>query len=931
MTKKSLTYMMEAVMQTKSYRNTVGSSLIACLVLGSVTASAADAPAKADAKANAASIAKEIVTRDENWNDAKAAFKNGTSLFTKGKYEDAIEQYLKALRIVETLPTSQSGENDALRENIRKQISNAYHYWAEDLYKSAQVDAQAQKYDKAIQKCREAAKMYEPCSDIMKKEIAKYEDAKRALEFRSGVTVEAQLPNYEDNQNDIQIALQKARAFYKIGRWSEVIAQCKHVYTLDPYNVTAIDLERRATLKLIAAGKKRKDLTAEAALNEASWSLVAPILLSASDAENKEADESSSLKQDPTKNLRAKLNTIKFSKLVFDQTPLDEVIQFLRERSKELDPAHEGVNFVLRFNEAAADSDSKDEEEDSEEDSEESDDETENGESGFPSVTFYLGTEEDEDEEEDDEEGGKDAPADDKESITLDKEIEAICQSAGLHYRVEEFAVVIAPENVPLDDNVTLFFTVDKEAIDSMESSIAEGEEVSEDGEERTALEIYLQRHGIKFGNGARAVYDERINKLIVTNTPDMLDRVAEVINGLASNDPQVQIQVKFMEISQKDLEELGFEYFVSRANTYDPNQLGELTPVPFLPNPLDPTVPLEGQSVPFERDAYLYSATITPSETSGNGYSYVSAPKAPMPVGKVPAGSKVVFDDMVTTNWYYADAPGDRSTGPSRHSMTYDANSRGLVRNANLSPVAFGGDDKTTVNDTVFNWSRMTSSGHKYEANLHALDQADSADTLTCPRVTTMAGEEATLKMVTTKIYPTEWEEASLDDADGTSVFTPSTPDVQRESEGQVDEGIALTVTPQIIDEEKYTLDMEMNPTILDFAGWVDYSYQIVLDGQEWPNTLKMPIIEVRSVETKVVCYDKATVVLGGIVKDKVSMVDDQYPILGDLPVIGRLFQSKGKGSSKTNLLIFLTATLVRSDGSLFRDGGTDNGIPTF
>ena len=91
------------------------------------------------------------------------------------------------------------------------------------------------------------------------------------------------------------------------------------------------------------------------------------------------------------------------------------------------------------------------------------------------------------------------------------------------------------------------------------------------------------------------------------------------------------------------------------------------------------------------------------------------------------------------------------------------------------------------------------------------------------------------------------------------------------------------------------------------------------------------MPIIEVRSVETKVVCYDRATVVLGGIVKDKVSMVDDQYPILGDLPVIGRLFQSKGKGSSKTNLLIFLTATLVRSDGSLVRPDGAGGGIPTF
>lgn len=919
MTKKAFRYFMEAAMHNQSYRKTVGSALIACLVLGSVSVAAAEAPAKADAKADAREIAKEIVTRDENKRDVNEAFEKGIAFFTQGKYEDAISQYLKALTILDKLPTAQPGENDVLRDKVRKQISNAYHCWAEELYKFAQQDAKKNKFDDAIAKCRQAAEMYEPCSDLMDKEIAKYEAAKRAMEFREDTASETVLPNLDDNRNEIAITLQKARAFYKIGRWADVIEQCRIVYTLDPYNVSAIDMERRATLKLIAAGKKRKDLSAAVALNEASWSLVPPVLLSAVNSDNAETEAVPVLKQDPSKNLRNKLNTIKFTKLVFDQTPLNEVIQFLRDRSKELDPAHEGVNFVLRFNDASAKAEGDSEESSDEEDEEE---EGEDSEGGFPSVTFYLGADS-EDEDDDAEEAEVD-------SITLEKVIEAICQSAGLHYRVEEYAVVIAPENVPLDDNVTLFFTVDQEAIDSMEGSVGEGEEVSEDGEEKTALEAYLERHGgIKFGNGAKAVYNKEINKLIVTNTPAMLDKVSEVISSLALTDPQVQIQVKFMEISQNDLEELGFEYFVSRENTYDPNQLGIPTKIEFPKNPIDQTILSTDFQVPEDRNYYLYSSTPTTVKT--DEYTYLYTPKKLTDHGMVPAGSLVKFADAETTNWYYAEAPGDRSTGRSRHSMTYEGNSKGMVRNASYNPVVFGVDERTTINDTVFNWSRMTSSGHRYEATLHALDQADSADVLTCPRVTTMAGEEASLKMVTTKVYPTEWEEASLDDADGTSVFTPSSPDVQRGSDGEVEEGIVLKVTPAILDEEKYTLEMDMNPVIRDFAGWVDYSYQIVLDGEEWPNTLKMPIIEVRSVETKVVCYDRATVVLGGIVKDKVSMVDDQYPILGDLPVIGRLFQSKGKGSSKTNLLIFLTATLVRSDGSLVRPDGAGSGIPSF
>lgn len=925
MNKKVFTYFMEAAMHNQSFRKPVGAALIACLTLGAVSVTAADAPAKTDAKANAADIAKEVVTRDENKRDANEAFKKGISSFTQGKYEEAISYYLKALTIIDKLPTAQPGENDVLREQLRKHIANAYHCWAEELYKFAQQDAQKKKYDDAIAKCRNAAEMYEPCKDLMEKEIAKYEAAKRAMEFTEETKVDAVLPNYDDNRNEIEITLQKARAFYKIGRWSEVIEQCRFVYTLDPYNVAAIDLERRATLKLIEAGKRRKDITVEMALNEASWGLVPPVLLSSVSAENAEVENAPVLKQDPTKSLRDKLNSIKFTKLVFDQTPLNEVVQFLRDRSKELDPKHEGVNFVLRFNDASAKAGSDEGSEEDEEDEESEDEEGEEGSAGgFPSVTFYLGS--DGDDEEDGEEGKEEAEVD---AITLEKVIEAICQSAGLHYRVEEYAVVIAPENVPLDDNVTLFFTVDKEVIDSMEGAVGEGEEISEDGEEKTPLEAYLERHGgIKFGKGAKAVYDQHINKLIVTNTPAELDKVSEVINSLFLTDPQVQIQVKFMEISQNDLEELGFEYFVSRSNTYDPNQLGEPVQIEFQKD-LITKEPIAGQTLIYDRDVYLYSSALQ-ATAGGSGYSYVTTPPM-IPQGVVPANSPIVFDDMSNTKWYVADAPSDRATGRSRHSMIYDPNSKGMVRNANTHPVAFGGSASTTVNDTVFNWSRMTSSGHRYEANLHALDQADSADTLTCPRVTTMAGEEASLKMVTTKIYPTEWEEASLDEADGTSVFTPSTPDVQRESDGQVDEGIVLRVTPQILDEEKYTLEMEMNPVILDFAGWVDYSYQIILDGEEWPNTLKMPIVEVRSVETKVVCYDRATVVLGGIVKDKVSMVDDQYPILGDLPVIGRLFQSKGKGSAKTNLLIFLTATLVQSDGSLVRPDGAGGGLPSF
>ena len=124
------------------------------------------------------------------------------------------------------------------------------------------------------------------------------------------------------------------------------------------------------------------------------------------------------------------------------------------------------------------------------------------------------------------------------------------------------------------------------------------------------------------------------------------------------------------------------------------------------------------------------------------------------------------------------------------------------------------------------------------------------------------------------------------------------------------------------------------MTPSIRTFVDWVDYSYELSTESNGSPyyytNIQKMPIIEVRSVNTSVQCYDGETIVLGGIITDKTTGIDDRYPILGSLPLVGRLFQSKSKDSSKVNLLIFLTCRLINPDGSPIREREM-RGLPPF
>ncbi|MFT3698542.1 MAG: type II secretion system secretin GspD [Kofleriaceae bacterium] len=73
---------------------------------------------------------------------------------------------------------------------------------------------------------------------------------------------------------------------------------------------------------------------------------------------------------------------------------------------------------------------------------------------------------------------------------------------------------------------------------------------------------------------------------------------------------------------------------------------------------------------------------------------------------------------------------------------------------------------------------------------------------------------------------------------------------------------------------------------------------------GPEWTD---------RTIETRVVVKDQATVVIGGLMQEKVNSSKTSVPILGDIPVLGRLFSYTTKQKVKTNLLVLITPYIIR------------------
>ena len=113
---------------------------------------------------------------------------------------------------------------------------------------------------------------------------------------------------------------------------------------------------------------------------------------------------------------------------------------------------------------------------------------------------------------------------------------------------------------------------------------------------------------------------------------------------------------------------------------------------------------------------------------------------------------------------------------------------------------------------------------------------------------------------------------------------------------------GITLTVTPHINDGDSVVLDIEQEVSSL--TGLSSIASDLITNE--------------RKIQTKVLAGDGRTVVLGGLIKDNVQNGSQRVPVLGNIPVLGRLFRNDAVEITKTNLLIFIRPTIIRDDKDL-------------
>ncbi|MGB5616506.1 MAG: type II secretion system secretin GspD [Desulfobacterales bacterium] len=108
-------------------------------------------------------------------------------------------------------------------------------------------------------------------------------------------------------------------------------------------------------------------------------------------------------------------------------------------------------------------------------------------------------------------------------------------------------------------------------------------------------------------------------------------------------------------------------------------------------------------------------------------------------------------------------------------------------------------------------------------------------------------------------------------------------------------DVGTILKVTPQISDNETVRLNIGLEVSLLEST--TDFK----------PTTLK------RTIDTSVLVKDSGTVVIGGLIENSPARSENKVPLLGDIPLLGRLFKYQTQSQQKTNLLVFLTPRVLK------------------
>jgi len=462
--------------------------------------------------------------------------------------------------------------------------------------------------------------------------------------------------------------------------------------------------------------------------------------------------------------------------------------------------------------------------------------------------------------------------------VPLSEILRYITEYTGTSYITDDFAVIIRPLGATSDEMVSRTYRVPPDFLSSLNTSGGDAQASVDPFAEppsgggllarRMGVQEALAASGISFPNGASANLNAASNILQVNNTPLNQDMIQQLVESIAQTEPvSVAVRVTMIRVLQSTLNELGYDWLLDD----------------------------------FKLSGNGGNGLFLGGGTQGNGADLSDIPLAPGVVNRRPitAGNRS-GDGAITGDTL--DSVLTDSVGGSQNNFRAPGvlNFNGYVNN-------------TTV-----------------QMLMRGLDQKKGVDLMIHPSTVTRSNQTSTIRVVKEFIYPTEYEPPEIpqqvgNNGGGAAPVTPANPTAFEMREV----GLIMEVLP-VADANRQYIDLKLQPELVDLLGFVNYGSPINATSTSaigastsvelTTNAILMPVFSTQRLNTQVTVADGATLVLGGLMEQKIERVEDKTPILGDIPVVGRFFQSNATQTVSTAIIFLVNVELLDPTGRPYR-----------
>jgi general secretion pathway protein D len=642
-------------------------------------------------------------------------------------------------------------------------------------------------------------------------------------------------PGFISKVEQVKQLLSEAQGLYESGRFDAAFNDYQKVLNLDPENTSArLGMEQvnkqRSSYAETAYNERRSEMITQVAR---AWELPVPKF----DTGASTIVEQSPIDMKGTSAISRKLQEIRIPQLNLSEETVREAVEKLQKKSRSLDttetdPAKKGVNIVLKL------------------------DPTKEALDGGTKINLSLN------------------------DLPLGEALKYIASAANLKVKIEPYAVAIVPLSEPTETLISKEYKVPPGFITTATASAQTAAGGLPGTVGKSGAKEFLESQGVTFPAGASATYLASSSKLLVKNTQSNLDLIDSLVEvSLATPPSQVEIESRFLEISQNNLQELGFDWLMGAFN------------------------------LPGGTGAYGGGGTVGNQQKQAiSSFPFVNA--------GVPTGAMQTAGANVTG--------GNLTAGNRTGSSAVKANALdGLLFGSPAGPAA-----GVLALAGIF-------TNPQFQVVLRAINQQKGVDLVSAPKVTVTSGRKATINITRKFPYPKDYSPPTVPQTQGGGGVNPATPATPTSFETR-NVGVQLEVEPTV-GPDGYTIELTLSPQITEFQGFINYGSPINTIGnitvpnpvpagaplvvgtrsiELTANTINQPVFSVRQVDTQVSLYDGQTVVLGGLLREDVQKVQDKTPIAGDLPLVGSLFRSSSNQRIKRNLLIFVSAGLLDPAG---------------